>query len=1159
MTLLLGVPLSLGRASESEAQRREPAPEQPAALAEVHRLDPVSRAQADLGRVNFEAFRRAVRDLAGTFPDRFQNASALLRWADDAERRRPALEQALARGETNAIAEAQRLSAAHRQALLANPLLDFDRLLVILRRPLGDARRGFDADKGIAKYIGLPQQSSWQIHTMPNVTGWTNEIALLSDLRGEGRLETIFAAPQTRLISDLDLHYDAERLLFSMPDSHKLWQVFEMGLDGRNLRQLSPANQPEVHNFDAAYLPNDKIVFLSTATFQGVPCNAGVTVAMTYSMEANGQNIRQLCFEQDHNYCPTVMNDGRILYLRWEYTDIPHVWARILFTMNPDGTGQREFYGSGSYWPNSVFFSRPIPNHPSKIVGIVTGHHVGRIGELVVFDPAVGRHEADGAVQRIPGAGRRIEPLIQDKLTRDSWPKFTYPFPLSDKYFLVTCKPTPDDLWGLYLVDVFDNVVRVKEVEDQALVGPIPVMKRPRPPVIQERTQPERQDALMYVEDVYQGPGLQGVPRGTVKTLRLFTYHFAYQRVAGIDHRVGADGPWEPKRVLGTVRVEADGSAFFRVPAHTPISIQPLDATGKAVQLMRSWATAMPGEIVSCTGCHEHQNGSTPNRQTIAALTRPQELTPWRGPVRGFSFARDVQPVLDRHCVRCHDGTLRPDGQTIPDLRRDQNRFICFKGGDPVPKTITGVPKEKLFKDYGGVFEPAYIELRRLTRVGGLESDLHVLDPGEFHADTTELFQMLRKGHHGVVLGPNDWDRLTTWVDLNAPCHGTWRETVGIEKVRNNHQRRAELAKLYAEISGDPEEVPAAADDPADEPEPASEPKNAPVETTPKAAPAKFECPGWPFDAAEAKRRQTAAGQTRHTLELGSGVTLELVLIPAGEFLMGDAAGAQDEQPVTRVRIDQPFWMARFEISNEQYGQFDPHHDSRFEDRGSWIFSEEYLGWKLNHPRQPVVRVSWREAMDFCRWLSAKTGLPFTLPTEAQWEYACRAGTETPFSYGGLQADFSRFANLADYSIRELAYDNWSPRPPDLVPREARCNDGALVTADVGSYAPNAWGLHDMHGNAWEWTRTTYAPFPYHEADGRNAPEDSGRKVARGGSWYDRPPRARSSFRLDYPSWQRVSNVGFRVITPVITAPVTVQARPRTAPPQALIAGTPGN
>ena len=186
-----------------------------------------------------------------------------------------------------------------------------------------------------------------------------------------------------------------------MPGSHDNWHVFQINSDGTDLRQLTPTDQDDIHFYDPCRLPSGGVALVSTAPLQGVPCNTGVIVGMMYKMNADGSNIRQIAFEQDHTYNPTVMPDGRILYLRWDYTDTPHIWNRVLFTMNPDGTGQSEFYGSNSYWPNSLFYTRAIPNHPTKFVGIVTGHHVGRAGEMIVFDRAKGRREADGVVQRI--------------------------------------------------------------------------------------------------------------------------------------------------------------------------------------------------------------------------------------------------------------------------------------------------------------------------------------------------------------------------------------------------------------------------------------------------------------------------------------------------------------------------------------------------------------------------------------------------------------------------------------------------------------------------------------------------------------------------------------------------------------------------------------
>jgi len=234
---------------------------------------------------------------------------------------------------------------------------------------------------------------------------------------------------------------------------------------------------------------------------------------------------------------------------------------------------------------------------------------------------------------------------------------------------------------------------------------------------------------------------------------------------------------------------------------------------------------------------------------------------------------------------------------------------------------------------------------------------------------------------------------------------------------------------------------------------------------------------------------------------------------------MGDGVGA----PQRRVRIDKPFWIGACEVSNEQFARFDPTHDSGVESKDHYQFGIH--GYPVNEPKQPVVRVSFDEAQAFSRWLSARTGETFTLPSGEQWEYACRAGTATPFFYGGFGADFSKFANLADAKLSEFASNPYTVYTPlrnpskydDYIPKDARFNDGGLVTTPIGSYLPNAWGLHDMHGNVWEWTRT----------------RRDGRVVVRGGSWRDRPKRCTASFWLSYPSYQRVFNVGFRVVCAV--------------------------
>ncbi|MCH5375587.1 MAG: SUMF1/EgtB/PvdO family nonheme iron enzyme, partial [Planctomycetes bacterium] len=673
-----------------------------------------------------------------------------------------------------------------------------------------------------------------------------------------------------------------------------------------------------------------------------------------------------------------------------------------------------------------------------------------------------------------------------------SWPKFLHPYPLSDKYFLVACQPTAQSLWGVYLVDVFDNMLLLAESPGYALLEPMPLRATPRPPSIPSKVDLERRDGVVYLADIYAGDGLKGVPRGAVKRLRLISYHYLFSGMGGPQGVVGMEGPWDIKRIVGTVPVQEDGSAIFRVPANTPIAVQPLDADGKALQLMRSWFTAMPGEVLSCVGCHESQNTSPPSKSTLAASRPPVEIEPWYGPPRGFSFAREVQPVLDRYCVGCHDGQQKSAGSGVAfDLRG-----------------LESITDYTSVYHYGahdaGHFSTSYVALHRFVRRPGLESDYHLLMPMEFHADTTQLMQLLDKGHHHVQLDAEARDRLITWIDLNAPFHGTWTEIAGAERVQPLAQRRRELLKRYADVDLDPEAEA--------QREPRSKIDPLLPEMEPAADPVPVDCPGWPFDAAEAQRRQGEFGPSRRTVELTDGIVMELTLIPPGEFIMGSADGDVDERPQTRVMIDKPFWMGRLEVTNQQFAAFDPQHDSRVESRFAMQFGVR--GFYVNGPEQPVVRVSWQQAMGFCEWLSRRTGELFTLPTEAQWEYACRAGTETSFYYGDRDVDFSRSANLADATLSEFVCHPYKklrepfPHPSkydDWIPKDPRYNDGGFLSVKGAAYEPNAWGLYDMHGNVAEWTRSAYRGYPYRDADDRNDASGDEDRVERGGSWRDRP------------------------------------------------------
>ena len=1058
---------------------------------------PRRRRGAPAGKVvpvapNVEALGRAIKDLTATFKDRYPKGAEYLE-------RLEKLAAAPAGAERTAA-----LAALQAEALLANPLMDFDKLLMVRRS---------------ARNIGLP--ANWQSNSSIGKTGYDNDIAVLSPVRPGGKLTTLYKPQKGEYVGEVDLHFNADKMLFSMPSEagRGAWQIFEIQADGTGLRQVSPTRKEEsyTNNYDACYLPDGRIMFTSTAPCVAVPCVRGSSpVATLFRMNADGSGMRQLCFDQEHSWYPAVMANGRLLYARWEYADLPHANSRMLFTMNPDGTNQRSFYGSNSFWPNSIFYSRPIPGHPSKVVGIVSGHHgVRRIGELIVFDTALGTQETDGVVQRIPGYGQKVQPLIQDKLASGSWPKFLHPYPLSEKYYLVSMQPRGGHR-GLYLVDVFDNMLLIAEQPGYAMLEPVPFRKTPTPPVVPDKVDLTRTDAVVFISDVYYGPGLKGIPRGEVKNLRLYTYTFGYPGVGGLYGSIGMDGPWDMRRTLGTVPVEKDGSAVFRVPANTPIAVQPLDSEGKAMQIMRSWFTAMPGEVLSCTGCHENPNDAPPPGVSIASRKAPSQIVPWRGPARNYEFQREVQPVLNKFCVGCHNGAKRTDGRVLPDLRGT----IAGKGWTTKMAGNTG-------GGTGGKFSVSYMTLHRYVRRPGIESPMPLMTPMEFHADTTELVQMLAKGHNKVKLDAEAWDRLVTWIDFNAPYHGRWSTIVGNAAIGKEAQR-AKMRKLYASVNENHESLPVLA--------PGKITPIVPKDWDKRAVQAKIDLPNWPLKDPKA----AVAGRKTKSVDLGDGVKMELVYVPAGQFAMGSAQGYSDEAPRARVAIAKGFWMGKFEVTNEQFRKFAPKHDSRFEDRHGYQFG--IPGYNVNAAKMPAVRLSWAEATAFGTWLSTRTGKTVVLPTEAQWEWACRAGTDTPFSYGDLDADFSKLANMGDVTLssfsgnpyvidwRKARYNNASNRFDNWIPQDARFNDGGFLSEDVGKYQPNAWGLHDMHGNVAEWTRSAYRPYPYKADDGRNAPAAAARRVVRGGSWYDRPKRCRSAFRLSYRPYQKVYNVGFRVV-----------------------------
>lgn len=1036
--------------------------------------------------------RLAIEDLMDTYGTEYPGG------ADYLEQLRALLPELRA----NSLQARRKLETLRSEALLANPaLLKLPGILVVQRKPKDphssavkterDKHIGYSA--GLARDIAMP--SNHECNASLERTGYDDRIVMLNPKAPGTPLKTVYRPDHSGYVGQLDLDFDGRHVLFTQSDRTN-WKLFEWDLAHARLRRVSDMPD-DVDCMDGAYMPNGDIVFGSTASYQSVPCWHGQKrVSNLYVMRRDGSGVRQVCFDQDHDYHPTILNNGQVLYQRWDYTGICHIFLRQLMVMNPDGTRQRAIYGSNSWYPNSLFFPRTLPGESTKIVSILSGYHgAHRAGQLVVLDTAVGWHEGAGIIQRISGKGDPLTPKIKDALVQGDWPLFLHPYAVTNKHFLVAAKLTAKSDWAIYLADAFDNLVLLRTEPGYALLEPTPIMPRRRPPVIPEQVDLADDSATVFIQDVYAGPGLKGVPRGTAKRLRLLAYHFGYRGLAGSD-KIGYGGPWEAMQILGTVPLEADGSASFEIPANTPVAVQVLDKDNKAIQLMRSWFTAMPGEHVSCAGCHEAPNEAVGSKQAVAANKAPRNLTPWHGPARGFDFEREVQPVLDRYCVSCHDGSE----PAVADLRSESD------GARAEPKPIGYVPRfhPAMYEATGGrlTYTPAYDVLIHYIRRVGVEDDVSLLTPGEYHADTSELVQLLQKGHYGVELDSEAWDRLITWIDLNGPCHGTWGDVFPIPD--GAHERRMALRRLYGGPSQDPEEIAKTSSRYAD-------PAAAAVTTSPRIEKAR------PVSVKVDRSGQDAFVSVTRRIELG-GQPLTLVRMPA------------DEQTPAGGIVDRPFWISQCEVTNTQFREFDPFHDSGYYSKRR--DRPDGKGLSLNEDRQPVVRVSWDRAMAFCDWLSRRTGMRVTLPTEQQWEYACRASGVTGMSYGSVDDDFSQWANLADLSFSTGLGNHTGTMMPEGgvtqatggVPHvllegaklaDTRFDDRHRVTAPAGSYKPNPWTLYDMHGNAAEWTLSDY---------------DKGRKVVRGGSFFDRPARSQSSVRWGYPAWQRVFNVGFRIV-----------------------------
>ena len=577
-----------------------------------------------------------------------------------------------------------------------------------------------------------------------------------------GSVRTILDAGADGVVRDPDVSFDGTRILFAWRKSTAgAYHICEINADGSGFRQLT--NFEDVDDFDPMYLPDGGIVFVSGREPKYVMCNRHLSHNL-YRMDADGANVTQIAKSTLFEGHPSLMSDGRVLYDRWEYVDRDFGDAQGLWTCDPAGTEHELYWGNNTSSPGGVIDGREIPGTQMAVCTFVACHDKPW-GAIAVIDRRVARDGASAVVRTWPAG---LESWVKTGMTVNSDydifastdPKHEDPYPLADpetgvggRYFLCSRHTGSGEHMALYLLDAEDGSETLLHDEGEGDVGcfdPMPLTARTCPDAV---TVPRKYDdtpGRFYVEDVYKGTHMTGVTRGTVKYLRVVEspekrfYTSTYWSGQGTQAPGVNWDSFETKRILGTVPVEADGSANFLVPPQTFVFFQLLDADGMMVQSMRSATLVQANESQGCIGCHEDRKLAphpTGVRMPAAFQRDPDTLDGWQGePAKLFNYLSEVQPVFDAKCVSCHD-----------------------YGGEGASKLV-------LAGDKGICFNASYVELWRKGYTGAIGAGpAAIQDAMSWGSHASKLVTAIRGAHtNRVTLTAAEFDRIVTWIDLNA-------------------------------------------------------------------------------------------------------------------------------------------------------------------------------------------------------------------------------------------------------------------------------------------------------------------------------------------------------------------------------------------------------
>jgi len=706
---------------------------------------------AELCPVNVESMRAAIEDTIAEFGPRYPDGPRYLQQLSELAEKQKVVGGASA--ETKEVDEA--LKALRSEAMLAHPLLKFGKLLFMKRHNYSASHIYSEHTDGGRELGG--------------------NICILSPVAPNGNVTEIIPEFSEGIFGQFDLSFDATKLVFAYKrDKQTSYRIFEVNIDGSDLRPLTFDGDEEesvaryksypcygrYDDVDPCYLPDGRIFFASSRSRRAVSCFP-CTVTSMHVMDADGGNVRCLSDGQFTELDPAVMDDGRVVYMRWEYVDKGFGNVQSLWSMHPDGSYSDHVFKNSSRRPAGMVDPRGIPG-TTKIVTIGAPHCGPPVGPVILVDNRITRRADEAMTNITPEIG--YPDMFQ---TTKNAGAFRQPYPLSDKLFLVSYSPHNPQLagpghYGLCVLDKWGNRTDLYLDRETSCFQPIPLRPRRKPTEVaklaEKSVAAEDEIATMFMQDVYRG--LTGIQRGRVKYIRvmeaLVTTWDEGQRAnkhgdtaglqsAAVSHKADVGR----KKIYGIAKVHEDGSACFTVPARRNLFFQALDEDFMELQRMRTFVNLMPGEARSCIGCHESRR-SAPDATPAMAMRHPiQALTPQPGDSgpRMVHYEADVQPTLDKHCVGCHGGA-KPEGGL--DLSGELTGLWN--------RSYENLIEKRLVSQLNGGYGAAYVEETR---------------PLSFGSHKSKLVERIRKAPCKSDLTREEFIKIVTWIDSNVPYYGT--------------------------------------------------------------------------------------------------------------------------------------------------------------------------------------------------------------------------------------------------------------------------------------------------------------------------------------------------------------------------------------------------